>query len=213
MNSSGTLINDSLDAGIEVGGWGWGSCMADFDLDGDLDIYQTNGWINDGGAPPQSPYTSDPTRLWLNEGDGTFTDGAEETGIQDTAQGRGIVCADFDNDRDIDVLLMLSDTDPGAMLWVNTLNSSDGVWATAKGPTTNTQGLGARITLNADGQVQMRELRIGSNFTSHNPVGALFGLNGRTPTSLRIDWPDGKTETRSGISAGDAVTFNYDDAI
>ena len=40
------------EANAEARSWGWGSCFADFDLDGHLDIDQTNGWVNNTGSLP-----------------------------------------------------------------------------------------------------------------------------------------------------------------
>ena len=43
-NAGGELSDVTELAGVQDGGWGWGACFADFDNDGDLDIYHTNGW-------------------------------------------------------------------------------------------------------------------------------------------------------------------------
>lgn len=44
QNLGGGRFRRASEAGVEAGGWGWGSCFADFNADGFLDIYQTNGW-------------------------------------------------------------------------------------------------------------------------------------------------------------------------
>ena len=47
-NEGGGVFSDATDeAGVRDGGWGWGSCMEDFDNDGDLDIFHTNGFDSD----------------------------------------------------------------------------------------------------------------------------------------------------------------------
>jgi len=94
-NIDGTLINVSDTAGIGPGSWGWGSCFADFDADGHLDIYQTNGWVSNNGGNPNAPYTSDRSRLWISDGQKGFSNQADEMGVADMAQGRAVVCADL----------------------------------------------------------------------------------------------------------------------
>ncbi len=202
-NMNSTLIGVSETAGIERGGWGWGSCFADFDLDGHLDIYQTNGW-------PDS--LDDRTHLWMSNGQGAFTDQAEETGIDDNQQGRGIVCADFNGDRDIDVLLLLSNTSPAALLWENTLPSNNSVSVTLNGPSPNTHAIGSRVYVTTDETTQMRDVAIGSNFTSHNPTEQIFGLgSSELIDELKIVWPDGTQITRSDIAANQDLTFTHPD--
>ena len=199
----GGLVNRSM-AGLETGGWGWGSCMADFDLDGDLDIYQTNGWMNDSGSSPQEPYSEDRTRLWLNDGTGRFEDGARNANIDDMEQGRGAVCADFDGDGDVDVFQTLSKSDPGLRLHINRLDTERSVRVRAKGVAPNTAGIGLKLELDISGDTQARWLGINSNFTSHDPAEAVFGLGTATAGELTVTWPDGRAQQIS-VSPGDLI--------
>ena len=43
-DGAGVLEDATIGAGVADGGWGWGACFADFNLDGRLDIFHTNGW-------------------------------------------------------------------------------------------------------------------------------------------------------------------------
>lgn len=68
-----------------------GAVAIDYDLDGDLDMLMS--------------YTSNRgNRLWINQGDGTFAEGAQDI-VEDYLAGAayGISAADWDNDGDIDV--------------------------------------------------------------------------------------------------------------
>lgn len=61
----------------------------------------------------------------------------------------------------------------------------------------NTEGVGSRVTTTINNQNQMRELRIGSNFVSQNPVRAHFGLgNAELVNQVQVDWADGETTER-----------------
>jgi hypothetical protein len=70
------------------GTWGTGCAAADFDADGDTDLYVT-GW----GA----------NRLYRNEGDGRFSDVTEHAGVGDERWSSSAVFADFDGDGLLDL--------------------------------------------------------------------------------------------------------------
>jgi len=75
-------------AGLEHGFWGWGSCFSDFDNDGNPDLVHVNGFgfTEDDQA---TEFFADPTRLFMSNGNGTFTERALELGLDYTGQGRG----------------------------------------------------------------------------------------------------------------------------
>jgi len=171
--------------GVADGGWGWASCFVDVDNDGDLDIYHTNGWH--GSSVP----ADDPGVLFVNNG-GRFTDEAPAFGLDDPYSGRGIVCADFDEDGDIDIL-QLTDRQPSSgVLWENRTAAAGNNYLRVKlnGLAPNTEAAGARIYLTIGGQTQMREVMIGSNFTSQNPAQEHFGLGpASVADQVRVVWP------------------------
>ena len=73
----------------QAGGW------ADYDLDGDLDLYIGNeGRTIDHGHPSQ---------LFRNNGDGTFTDVAAKAGVRNLRYAKGVAWGDADNDGDPDL--------------------------------------------------------------------------------------------------------------
>lgn len=209
-NITGTMIGVSGNAGIELGGWGWGSCFADFDLDGHLDIYQTNGWINNNGGNPNLPYTEDTTRLWMSDGLGAFENKAAEVKIEDDKQGRSIVCADFDNDRDMDVLLLLNDAPQAAMLWFNNIQSTNSISIKLEDTAPNGHAIGARIYVTTGSMTQMREIKVGSNFTSHNPTRQIIGLgSASTIDEIIIVWPDGTESVQTNVSANQDLVVQH----
>jgi hypothetical protein len=94
----GTFTDTSDDAGFaDAFGYGLGVVCGDFDLDGRTDIFVANDTMFN--------------QLWLNNGDGTFTDDAlimgcavDENGI--TKAGMGVMAVDYDDDGDLDVLVV-----------------------------------------------------------------------------------------------------------
>ncbi|MCA9285534.1 MAG: VCBS repeat-containing protein [Phycisphaerales bacterium] len=87
-------------AGVKEGFWGWGTSAADLDLDGDLDLLETNGWAFTAG------YSDTPARVWLNDGAAVFTDVAASCGLWHTALGRALFTFDADGDGDSDVVIL-----------------------------------------------------------------------------------------------------------
>ena len=71
--------------------------LVDYDHDGDLDVYLTM-------APAVSPEKRT-NRLWRNNGNSTFTDISEATGLGVPATGAGVAITDFNNDRAIDFVI------------------------------------------------------------------------------------------------------------
>ncbi|MGF1543553.1 MAG: CRTAC1 family protein [Parvularculaceae bacterium] len=194
-NDAGVLVEVSDAACVADGGLVWGSCFLDLENDGDLDVYHTNGWPRelDFGA-----FDVDASRAFVSNGDGTFVEMAEDLGLDDAEEGRGVVCADFDLDGDVDVLQLHRDTTNAATLWENTArdDSDDGagfMLVRLLGLAPNTGAVGARIELVADGRTQTRTVTLGSNFASHNPLEQHFGVGAAERVdSVRVVWPAGE---------------------
>ena len=207
-NNNDIFEDVSYDSGITAGGWGWGSCFLDIENDGDLDIYQTNGWPE---WDELGPFSSDGTRVFVNQGNGIFHETAGELGLRDAEQGRGVVCADFDRDGDLDILLLHGNTENAATLWKNT-NEGNFLSVRLKGKSPNTQAIGARITLESGGRWQLREMMLGNNFVSHNPAEQHFGLGDSTKIDiLRIRWPDGSQTELTDIDANQHLIISQDE--
>lgn len=115
----GTFRDVSVEAGVTDGTKvGAGACFFDMDSDGDLDLYSAN-YIEFsyeshphrviGGVPrAPSPLDFTPQRdtLFRNNGDGSFSDVSEESGIaRVVGRGMGLIASDYDNDGDVDVFI------------------------------------------------------------------------------------------------------------
>ena len=72
----------------------------------------------------------------------------------------------------------------------------------------NTEAAGARIRATVGDEEMLREIVIGTNYTSQNPTLQLFGLGEASSVdSLVVEWPDGRTTTRTNVSAGRTVVI------
>jgi hypothetical protein len=204
-DGNGVLQDSTIAAGVQDGGWGWGACFADFNLDGRLDIFHTNGWESD----PFDDFAHDRSRLFIAEASGPkFTDEAASRGMTDTEQGRAVVCADFDGDGDVDIFMTNRGLENSGAFWENDdeENENRSLSVRLVGAAPNTEAVGARIRVTQDSVVQMREIAVGNNFTSQNVTTQIFGLGESTAAdTVEIEWPDGSVDTYTDVQAGAAV--------
>jgi tetratricopeptide (TPR) repeat protein len=84
------------------------AAFVDYDHDGDLDLYLA---MSADGAAKQK------NKLWRNNGNSTFTDVSEESGLGMDATGAGVAVTDFNNDRAID--FVLAGGTNGAAIYLN----------------------------------------------------------------------------------------------
>ena len=137
-NGNLTFTDVSRETNTYDTGWGWGAKFLDYDNDGWLDLYVTNGWVSAGKEdyvpdifamvikpgidladarnwPPMgnkslSGYQK--KRLFHNEKGQAFSDRAAMYGVDSIRDGRGIATADFDNDGRVDMFVANANGDP-----------------------------------------------------------------------------------------------------
>jgi len=177
--------------GVASGSFGWGSCFVDIDNDRDLDIYHTNGFP-EPFLTDLDTYHNDASRLFVMNASGTYDELAEEFGVAVRTAGRGVVCADFDHDGDTDILELTDAPGNSAKLWENRTAAEGRNFLRIKleGLPPNTEAAGARILVRIGETRQMREITIGSNYTSQNPTVQIFGLgDAAAADEILIEWP------------------------
>jgi|GEM_PF-337529 len=187
-NGDGSFSNVTETAAVADGSWGWGACSADFNNDGWLDIFHVNGMLFESNI---REFQIDTSRLFINKKDGTFIEQSASVGIVDTKEGRGVVCFDYDKDGDIDIFI--SNYEDETRLYRNDLDQNQG-WLQVRleGEINNPSAVGAVIRVTTGEITQMREVTIGSNFQSQNPLLQHFGLGSSTRIDeLRVGWPHG----------------------
>ncbi|MDX1562851.1 MAG: CRTAC1 family protein, partial [Gammaproteobacteria bacterium] len=198
-NDGGVFVDVTATAGVIDGGFGWGACFVDLDNDGDLDIYHTNGWPID--------FADDTSRAFVSHGAGWFSQDAAELGLDDSDEGRGVICADFDDDGDADILQLHRSLPISATLWRNNVPANNYLKIKLRGNAPNTEAAGARIFVQLGSRTLMREIIIGNNFLSQNPTVQLFGLGAFTQADqVRIEWPDGRETVLAGVAAGQLLS-------
>jgi hypothetical protein len=201
----GTFEDATDAAGVRVGYWGWGCTFQDLDNDGDLDLFHVNGF----GAvdfPEAAEFVADPSRLFVNNGDGTFAERAAELGVADTDQGRGVVAFDYDGDGDLDLFVHNSEG-PGRLYRNDGGNALHWLDVSLRGRAPNTEGIGARIRVTAGDRTQLRELHAGNNYVSQDPAEAHFGLGTASSAMVEVLWLDGTRSVREKVAANQRLVI------
>jgi hypothetical protein len=200
----GNFVDVTDQAGVRDGDWGWGSCFADFDNDGFVDLFLTNGMPESGDR-----YANDPSRLFMSNGDGTFFERAARSGISHTAQGRGIVCADYDGDGRVDIMIANNGRAP-TVYQNRTVNDHHYLQVRLVGRPGNQDAIGARVTVELASGTQLQEVQLGTWYLSQGPTTLHFGLGSEdSVTAVEIRWPDASL-TRSrfdDIAADTTIVF------
>ena len=174
----------------------FGVGLADFDNDGYPDIFVSTGSLFPelDGVIPNFPART-PRILFRNRGDGTFAEmGAEAgPGISDRHIGRGAAFGDFDNDGDIDVLIM-NVNEPPSLLRNDAPPGNHWIKIRLEGTRSNRSAIGARVLVRYGGHVQVQEVLSGSSFLSSNDPRLHFGLGAATSADIEVRWPSGLVE-------------------
>jgi len=207
------FIDATLAAGlgeVSLPHLGWGAGMADFDNDGLPDIFVANGHVYPevDGLNVGQRYLQR-KEIYRNLGGGKFEDVARDLGgdVVTGKSSRGAAFGDYDNDGDIDVLVINLNDRPS-------LYRNDGgarnhwIAFRLEGSRSNRSAVGARIEIEAGGRKQVSEVRSGGSYLSHDDMRIHFGLGDRTRIDrVRIRWPNGNTEERGPIEADRFVTI------
>ena len=179
---------------------GWTGSFFDYDNDGLVDIFKTNGEL-------KHLYGQE-DQIFRNEGNGKFKDISLELGayFKKAFVGRGACLGDYDNDGDIDIYIV-NLNDKGIFLRNNKGNQNN--WLTLKliGTKSNRDGIGARVRLTSGGVTQTAQKKSASGYLSQNDPRMHFGLaKNQIVDKLEIKWPSGKLQLLENIKVNQILT-------
>lgn len=192
------------EAGVFDGGWGWGALFFDHDNDADLDLFHAAGWPND-------VHRHAPMRFHRNDGSLPFTEVAQELGLNDLGQGRGVATFDYDGDGDLDLLIGRHADTP--LLYRNDSPPTNG-WLRVQlfGGASNSRGIGARVSVRTSpgATEQVRWMGVDGHFMAQSEAIAHFGLGpGSDPVSeVRVEWPvSGEVQVFTDVARNQLLTI------
>lgn len=229
-------------AGVSSTDWSWSALFADYDNDGDKDLFVTNGFLRDLGNLDyihyqniyDNPMGDADTKiknkladihaleganihdyLYENMGEARFQDRSELWGIDRSGYSSGAVYADLDNDGDLE--LVVNNTNEPAHVYENMsneTNSKNYLQFDLNGPHGNRNGIGAKIRLSYKGRIQFYEHYVSRGYESSMDHRPHFGLGDVSIVdSLEIYWPDGKYQLFKNVPANQLLPVSYSAAV
>jgi hypothetical protein len=195
--------------GVETRYVSWGDGMVDLDNDGLPDIF----WVTGSTFPeverrhPEFPHKT-PRVLFRNLGGGKFEELLDGAGpaIGEAHASRGIAFGDFDNDGDIDILIM-NINEPPSLLRNDVSGSAHWLKVKLVGTHSNTSAIGATVTAVYGARRQARSVMAASGYLSASDRRLHFGLGNAATADLEIMWPNGVRESVKGVRANQLVTI------
>ena len=184
---------------------GFGCLFMDLNLDGRLDLVVANGHIDDTVRLIQKGVAyAQPPHLFLNHGDGRFSDVALGAGPQfsEPKVARGLAYGDFDRDGDFDVL-MTTNNGPAHLFRNDQLSGNRSIRFQLVGTRSNRDAIGATVQITCSGTTQSRMVKSGSSYLSQSELPLTFGVARHERVDrMVIYWPSGGTEEYRNLSTG-----------
>jgi hypothetical protein len=190
----------------------WGVGLPDLDNDGWHDLLYVTGNVYPEveRLVPGYPHRG-PRVVFRNLGKGAFVDvtAASGPGATTPQSSRGAAFGDFDNDGDVDVLIMNMNAPP-SLLRNDQRSGHHWLQVRLEGPAGNRQGLGATVRVTAEGRTQARAVLSQSSYYSLDDLRLSFGL-GPAGRAERVDvaWPNGERQSVSDVTADQVLTIRY----
>ena len=190
---------------------GFSPLFLDYDNDGYLDIFSANGHpqaiielLNDHETYAQSD------QLFHNNGDGTYTEVSQTSGVYFSKKlvGRAAASADYDNDGDVDIVVMNSNQ-RAVLLRNDGGNQKNWIAIKLIGTRSNRDGIGTKVKLTAGGITQVAEVKSGSSYASGSDLRLLFGLaDTKRADSIEIIWQSGIEQKIEGTSVNQTMIIS-----
>ncbi len=212
-NGDGTFSDVTFPSGIAVNSRyvAWGCGFLDYDNDGWADLMQINGHVYPEIAGHEVGQTyKNPRIVYRNLGNGQFKDvsAVMGPGISEHFSSRGAAFGDYDNDGDVDVLV-LNMNDLPSLLRNDGGNKQNWIKIKLIGTKCNRTAIGARVRVVTGDHVQMDEVHSGSSVMSQGDLRLHFGLGkAETVDVIEVKWPTtGKLERFPQVKANQILTI------
>ena len=238
-NGNGISFSDvGLISGIYATDWSWAPLLADFDNDGNKDLFITSGIVKrttdldyvkfisnayvqkqldasadlDDTAIARMPDGSSHCYIFKGDGKLKFEDKSSEWGTEkNKGYFNGAAYADLDNDGDLD--LVVSSINAPAVVYQNNAPKKNYISVSLKGDSLNTFGVGVKVYLFTKNSLQYQQLMLTRGFQSSCDTRLHFGLDSiQTVDSMLIVWTNQKFQVIKNIAANKSITVYQKDA-
>jgi hypothetical protein len=232
-NGDGTFSEVGQLAGISNTDWSWSALLADYDNDGLKDLFVTNGYLRDYTNMDFIKYMDDYVRskgrlkredvreliehmpasnvvnyIFSNNDGLIFSNATQAWGMNRPSNSNGAAYADLDNDGDLD--LVVNNINQPAFLYQNLAEKKKSHFLNIKltGEGMNTQGVGAKVDIWANGKMQQVEQVHARGYLSAVSPVLHFGLGGNPKVdSLVITWNSGRQQKLQDVQANQILTL------
>ncbi|MEE3178162.1 MAG: VCBS repeat-containing protein, partial [Verrucomicrobiota bacterium] len=211
-------------SGVSNSDWSWAPKLADFDNDGRVDLFISNGMARDFnnsdiaftvadqiGKSLWDHYENSPAKLeqnlaFRNKGDYAFEDVSKTWGLDHVGMSYGSAYGDLDGDGDLDLVTV--NLEEPVSICRNDSQTGNRVTVSLRGVRSNRFGLGALVTVEAGGIRHVRQLVPMSGYLSSNEPIVHVGLGeAATIDKLSVRWPDGGVQDYRGLQSNRHYTI------
>jgi len=195
--------------GVETRYVCWGAGIVDLDNDGHPDLFMVTGNVYPEVERKLPQYANKtPRAVFRNLGNRTFEELMETAGpaVAEAHCSRGCAFGDFDNDGDVDVLIV-NLNEPPSLLRNDLRGKQNWIKVKLEGVKSNRSAIGARVLARYGGKTQAQAVLSQSSFYSCNDPRLHFGLGSFTSVDLDVFWPNGLHESFKQIAANQLITL------
>ena len=188
----------------------WGNCFADFDNDGDRDIFIACGHLYDKleRFDQTSSYWS-PNLVLMNLGNGQLTNISKlaGTGLRVALSSRAAGVEDLDGDGDLDVVIVNSRREP-TILRNDSARKNHWIEIRLLGTRSNRDGVGAQVRVVAGDRTQVQEVHAGRGYQGHHGTRLHFGLgSARSIERIDVRWIGGGSDLVKDVGVDQVLTI------
>jgi len=189
--------------GVETRYVGWGAGIADLDNDGMPELFFATGMVYPEVETrfPEYPWKTAPV-LFRNLGGGRFEEmgGQAGTALVEPHCSRGVAFGDFDNDGDVDILIV-NLNEPPSLLRNDQTPRGHWIKVLLEGVKSNRSAIGAQVTVRYGKRQQLQAVLAQSSYLSVNDRRLHFGLGAVESADVEILWPNGNREKVTNVPA------------
>lgn len=219
---NGSFVDRADEFNVRKGGWGWAAAIEDFDNDGQLDLFHTTQRVDFSdrnllmsldeldikALEVRYPSYKYPLIAVGNES-GFDRKRASKVGFTDT-DGRGVATLDYDRDGRLD--LVVTNADGAFKLYQNVGNTGSSLQVTLDGQG-ETLAIGATVSVITETETVSRQYASNSDFLSQSARTLHFGMGDVDKVTVRVEWPDGTTQTFEDVPTGQRIRVTPTDGV